>query len=131
MNTDIVREQWAEANHLWRLHIRGDGEIPAAWNHDYDFAGKRIDRRGRNISYYFAVRCAGSNTYFVNSQGDSPYVRPESLLRSRREGVNYPLDDYTYETLLTPIVRPRRRRAVSVRRHDQAVVAFSPPSAPA
>ncbi|WP_433661317.1 flavin-containing monooxygenase [Nocardia sp. CA-128927] len=56
-------------------------------------------RRGRNIAYYFSVHCAGSNTYFVNSQGDSPYVRPSSLLQARREGVTYPLDDYTYETL--------------------------------
>ena len=56
-------------------------------------------RKGRNIAYYFSVHCAGSNTYFVNSHGDSPYVRPATLLQNRRDSVNYPLDDYTYETL--------------------------------
>ncbi|GAB0104193.1 NAD(P)/FAD-dependent oxidoreductase [Nocardia sp. JMUB6875] len=60
---------------------------------------RQVLRRGRNLAYYFSVHCAGSNTYFVNSHGDSPYVRPASLLQSRREGMNYPLDDYTYETL--------------------------------
>lgn len=74
---------------------------------------RALMRRGRNIAYYFTFRCAGSNTYFVNSQGDSPYVRPDSLVRSRREGVHYPLDDYTYERLPSP-VRPVRRRSLSV-----------------
>jgi cation diffusion facilitator CzcD-associated flavoprotein CzcO len=75
LDTDIVKEEWDEANHLWRLHIADGGQItarfvisavgaylrpkdkpaipgldeftgevmiPAAWNHDYDFRGKRV-----------------------------------------------------------------------------------------
>lgn len=63
----------------------------------------RLMRRNRNIGYYFSTHCAGSNTYFVNSHGDSPYVRPGSLLQNWREGVTYPLDDYTYECVPTTI----------------------------
>lgn len=59
----------------------------------------KLMRRNRNIAHYFSVHCAGSNTYFVNAHGESPYVRPGSLLQNRREGVNYPLEDYTYEKL--------------------------------
>lgn len=61
-------------------------------------------KNGRNIAYYFSVHCAGSNTYFVNSQGDSPYVRPVPLLQNRRDSVNYPIDDYSYERLPSPSV---------------------------
>ncbi len=53
-------------------------------------------RSGRNLSYYLETRCEGSNTYFVNSQGKSPYLRPWSLLKTYRRATRFDRDDYQY-----------------------------------
>ncbi|KAA8880480.1 NAD(P)/FAD-dependent oxidoreductase [Nocardia colli] len=53
-------------------------------------------RSGRNLSFYLENRCAGSNSYFVNSQGKSPYIRPWSLLKTYRKAVRFDRDDYSY-----------------------------------
>ncbi|CAM4105303.1 NAD(P)/FAD-dependent oxidoreductase [Nocardia ninae] len=53
-------------------------------------------RSGRNLSYYLETRCEGSNSYFVNSQGKSPYIRPWSLLKTYRKAVRFDRDDYSY-----------------------------------
>ncbi|MGX1804195.1 flavin-containing monooxygenase [Nocardia sp. NPDC055321] len=57
-----------------------------------------MQRSGRNLSYYLQTRCEGSNSYFVNSQGKSPYIRPWSLLKTYRKAVRFDRDDYTYRT---------------------------------
>ncbi|WP_158886719.1 flavin-containing monooxygenase [Amycolatopsis anabasis] len=62
--------------------------------HDRYHAGVR--RRGRNIAYYFGVLNQGLRTYYVNSQGDMPYIRPSSVLQARRRSRSFDLDDYTY-----------------------------------
>ncbi|WP_067709949.1 flavin-containing monooxygenase [Nocardia yamanashiensis] len=53
-------------------------------------------RSGRNLAYYLETRCEGSNSYFVNSQGKSPYIRPWSLLKTYRKAVRFDRDDYAY-----------------------------------
>ncbi|MFJ4654149.1 flavin-containing monooxygenase [Nocardia sp. NPDC088792] len=53
-------------------------------------------RSGRNLAYYLETRCEGSNSYFVNSQGKSPYIRPWSLLKTYRRAVRFDRDDYRY-----------------------------------
>ncbi|MEV6073124.1 NAD(P)/FAD-dependent oxidoreductase [Nocardia sp. NPDC052001] len=53
-------------------------------------------RSGRNLSYYLETRCEGSNSYFVNSQGKSPYIRPWSLLKTYRKATRFDRDDYSY-----------------------------------
>ncbi|TLF81299.1 NAD(P)/FAD-dependent oxidoreductase [Nocardia cyriacigeorgica] len=55
-------------------------------------------RSGRNLAYYLETRCEGSNTYFVNSQGKSPYIRPWSLLKTYRKATRFDRDDYSYRT---------------------------------
>lgn len=57
----------------------------------------KIERRGRNIAHYFQVRNRGLRTYYVNSQGDMPYIRPTTALQSRRAASNYPFDDYQWQ----------------------------------
>ena len=57
--------------------------------------------KGRNLSHYFSVHCAGSNTYFVNSQGQSVYVRPWTIYQSRRRSVGFDRNDYRYAALPT------------------------------
>ncbi|MFE3193580.1 flavin-containing monooxygenase [Nocardia sp. NPDC059240] len=55
-----------------------------------------ILRSGRNLAYYLETRCEGSNSYFINSQGKSPYIRPWSLLKTYRKAVRFDREDYSY-----------------------------------
>lgn len=68
----------------------------------------QVKRRGRNIDWYFTQLNAGVRTYYVNSQGDVPYIRPSSLLQARRRSGHYPLDDYAFTPAAT--ARPSRLR---------------------
>lgn len=58
--------------------------------------------RGRNLQHYFTVHCAGSNTYFLNSQGEAVYVRPWTVLQSRKRSVRFCRDDYQYDKTREP-----------------------------
>ncbi|WP_405494464.1 flavin-containing monooxygenase [Nocardia sp. NBC_00511] len=53
-------------------------------------------RSGRNLAYYLETRCQGSNSYFVNSQGKSPYIRPWSLWKTYRKATRFDREDYQY-----------------------------------
>ncbi|AXK85858.1 Predicted flavoprotein CzcO associated with the cation diffusion facilitator CzcD [Nocardia farcinica] len=57
---------------------------------------KMIRRQGRNIAYYFQVINAGLRTYYVNSQGDMPYIRPTSLMSARKASRRTRFDDYRF-----------------------------------
>ncbi|OHU98577.1 flavin-containing monooxygenase [Mycobacterium talmoniae] len=61
-----------------------------------------LRRSGANLQRYFTVNCAGSNSYFINSHGDTPYVRPWTVLQSRRRSVRFPVSDYTFGRLAVP-----------------------------
>jgi len=61
----------------------------------------KITRQGRNIQHYFSVRNKGLRTYYVNSQGDMPYIRPTTALQSRRAATKYSFEDYTWVPLAT------------------------------
>ncbi|HEY9315907.1 NAD(P)/FAD-dependent oxidoreductase [Williamsia sp.] len=41
-------------------------------------------RRKVRSTVFASPRCAGSNTYYINAQGDSPYLRPTSRIESAR-----------------------------------------------
>ncbi len=60
-----------------------------------------IRRSGANLHRYFSFNCAGSNTYFINSHGESPYVRPWTVLQSRRRSVGFPSSDYVFSRSAT------------------------------
>jgi hypothetical protein len=64
----------------------------------HDAYHAEVRRRGRNIRYYFNVRNRGLRTYYVNSHGDMPYIRPSTVLEARRRCRHFPLDDYTYRS---------------------------------
>lgn len=55
-----------------------------------------IRRRGANIDWYFNELNAGVRSYYVNSQGDVPYIRPASLLQARWRSTHFPLDHYHF-----------------------------------
>jgi len=62
----------------------------------------RLRRSGENLQRYFTVNCAGSNSYFINSHGDTPYVRPWTVLQSRRRSIRFPVSDYAFSRLQVP-----------------------------
>lgn len=63
----------------------------------HDAYHAQVRRRGQVIQHYFTVQNRGLRTYYVNSQGDMPYIRPSTVLEARWRSRHFPLDDYTYE----------------------------------
>lgn len=61
-----------------------------------------LRRSGTNLQRYFTVNCAGSNSYFINSHGETPYVRPWTVLQSRRRSVRFPASDYVFGQISVP-----------------------------
>lgn len=55
-----------------------------------------IRRNDENIDYYFNTVNAGLRTYYVNSAGDMPYIRPTSLFEARNQSRNVDLSAYEF-----------------------------------
>lgn len=64
----------------------------------HDAYHAEVRRRGRLIHWYYTDLHAGVRSYYVNSQGDVPYIRPASLLQARRRSTRFALGDYRFET---------------------------------
>ncbi|EFV12060.1 flavin-containing monooxygenase [Segniliparus rugosus] len=56
----------------------------------------KIRRNDENIDYYFNTVNKGLRTYYVNSAGDMPYIRPTSLFEARRESSRVDLSAYEF-----------------------------------
>lgn len=56
----------------------------------------KIRRNDENIDYYFNTVNAGLRTYYVNSAGDMPYIRPTSLFEARRQSSDVDLSAYEF-----------------------------------
>lgn len=65
---------------------------------------RSIRRSGANLQGYFSLNCAGSNSYFINSHGESPYVRPWTVLQSRRRSVGFPRSAYLFSRLESEVL---------------------------
>lgn len=52
-------------------------------------------RRGKTAHLYYTAT-PGINSYFVNSQHDTPYYRPQTITASRRFARRSPLSDYEF-----------------------------------
>lgn len=57
-----------------------------------------IRRNDENIDFYYNTLNAGLRTYYVNSDGDMPYIRPTSLFGARQQSRNVDLDAYVFRT---------------------------------
>ena len=53
-------------------------------------------RQGRIVHLYLTACNPGLSTYFVNSQGDTVYHRPQTITASRRFARRSPLTDYEF-----------------------------------
>ena len=54
-------------------------------------------RHGRIVHLYLTACNPGLSTYFVNSQGDTVYYRPQTITASRRFARRSPMTDYAFE----------------------------------
>lgn len=68
-------------------------EVSAKAHNDYH---QMIRKQGANIAYYFNVVNKGLRTYYVNSQGDMPYIRPTSLFKAQYTSKHVHFDDYDF-----------------------------------
>jgi cation diffusion facilitator CzcD-associated flavoprotein CzcO len=74
----------------------------------------RMQRAGKAAHLYYTVCNAGLNTYFVNSQGQTLYHRPQTIFGSRRFARRSPLEDYEFNRTVLD-VRHDTAPVVSVR----------------
>jgi cation diffusion facilitator CzcD-associated flavoprotein CzcO len=67
----------------------------------------KMARQSKAIRLYLTACNPGLNTYFVNSQGESVYYRPETIFASRRFSRRSPLDDYRFSSRSTAAASPQ------------------------
>ena len=60
-----------------------------------------MQKRGKTAHLYFTRCNEGINTYFINSQGDTVYHRPQTITGARRLARKSPRVDYDFTRLLT------------------------------
>lgn len=58
----------------------------------------RMCRDGR-VAHLYYTAASGLNTYFVNSQHETPYYRPQTITGSRQFARHSPLSDYEFTTV--------------------------------
>jgi hypothetical protein len=62
----------------------------------HDAYHAEICRRDRIIRYYYNVQNAGLRTYYVNSHGDVPLLRPSGVFEAKRRSRHFPLEHYQW-----------------------------------
>lgn len=55
-----------------------------------------MQRQGKAVHLYLTACNPGLSTYFVNSQHDTVYHRPQTITASRRFSRRSPLTDYEF-----------------------------------
>ena len=61
-------------------------------------------RHGKELQKYINPLNRGLNSYFVNSQQEVVYYRPQTITGSRRVRARSPLSDYQFSTRPTQMV---------------------------
>ncbi|MCS3778809.1 flavin-containing monooxygenase [Tsukamurella ocularis] len=74
---------------------RGAQSAEVQWGAHNAYHAK-IRRNDENIDYYFNSVNAGLRTYYVNSAGDMPYIRPTSLFEAKEQSRNVDLSAYEF-----------------------------------
>lgn len=88
------------ANIIAEARARGQeiAEVREQAHRDYH---AMIRRNDQNIDYYFNTVNRGLRTYYVNSAGDMPYIRPTSLFEARRASRHPDLGAYEFRAPLS------------------------------
>lgn len=85
-------------------------EVTLAAHVDYD---RMIRRQGANIAYYFTELNKGLRTYYVNSDGDMPYIRPTSLFGAQRASRHVDFAAYRFTQAPLRLVTGTRKRTTT------------------
>lgn len=62
----------------------------------FDRWNEQMDRQGKAVHLYLTACNPGLSTYFVNSQNDTVYHRPQTITASRRFSRQSPVTDYVF-----------------------------------
>ena len=88
------------AAHAVRIidETRRRGAVAVAVNQEaFDAWNERMRRQGKAVNLYLTACNPGLFTYFVNSQHDTVYHRPQTIIGSRRFSRRSPLNDYDFQ----------------------------------
>ena len=75
----------------------------------FDRWNERMHRQGKAVHLYLTACNPGLSTYFVNSQRDTVYHRPQTITASRRFSRRSPLSDYEFSYQRAGNSRPTSR----------------------
>lgn len=79
--------------------LAGGAEVAEVTEEAHREYHEMIRRNDQNIDYYFNTVNAGLRTYYVNSAGDMPYIRPTSLFEAQRQSRDVDMSAYSLRTV--------------------------------
>ncbi|WP_312884442.1 flavin-containing monooxygenase [Nocardia barduliensis] len=100
--TDFVETIAEHAVRVIDAARRRDCEIVAVTPRAFQAWDARMRRAGRVAHLYFTRCNPESNTYFVNSRGETVYHRPQTITAARRFARHSALEDYLFTTAHAP-----------------------------
>ena len=98
---DFVETMAAHAVRMIEEARRKDIIVVAVSQDAFNRWNTLMRRRGKTAHLYYTA-CAGLNTYFINSQRDTLYYRPQTITGSRRFARSSPLSDYDFSRRTAP-----------------------------
>ncbi|KUI36175.1 monooxygenase [Mycobacterium sp. IS-1496] len=95
---DFVETMAAHAVRMITEARRRTTPVVAVSDDAFNRWNERMRRAGRVAHLYFTACNPGLSSYFVNSQHETVYHRPQTIAGSRRFARNSPLSDYEFTT---------------------------------
>ena len=111
---DFVETMAAHAVRIIDETRRRDSQVVEVSQDAFNRWNTLMERRGKTARLYFTACNPTVNTYFVNSQHDTVYHRPQTITASRRFARRSPLTDYEFRrraTRVTSIPLPKEQSA--------------------
>jgi cation diffusion facilitator CzcD-associated flavoprotein CzcO len=95
---DFVETMAAHAVRMIDEVRRRDATSVAVSESAFERWNDQMYRQGKAVHLYLTACNPGLSTYFVNSQRDTVYHRPQTITASRRFSRRSPLTDYEFQT---------------------------------
>jgi cation diffusion facilitator CzcD-associated flavoprotein CzcO len=112
--TDFVETTAAHAVRIIDETRRRGTQVAEVSQDAFNRWNAQMDRHGKTAHLYLTDCNPTLNTYFVNSQQDTVYHRPQTITASRRFARRSPLTDYQFgrrRSATTPIAAPKEQPA--------------------
>ncbi|CQD25213.1 monooxygenase [Mycolicibacterium conceptionense] len=98
---DYVETMAAHAVRMIDETRRRGAQVAAVTQDAFNRWNARMRRDGR-VAHLYYTATSGLNTYFVNSQHETPYYRPQTITGSRQFARHSPLSDYEFTNVRVP-----------------------------